>query len=290
LLNRHELIAELEGLEPQVIALQPGDRAAYMEIAESLDGLAVPLSRLSREVKAAVGLNSDEQRHRQRALYLEQLGYLLGILVSGSVLIGLLLRETRRVRRLLNDATTARNRIWHLAHHDPLTDLPNRWLFNDRLDQALRRGQREGEMVALHYFDLDDFKAVNDGFGHLTGDRVLAAVAQRLKACVRHSDTLARIGGDEFAVVQSGVSGRAGATLLAERMLAALDTPLVIDGQRLRIRASIGIGLYPEHGSSPEQLHQAADQALYRVKAAGAGNVRVWEPSQVAVPARAATG
>jgi diguanylate cyclase (GGDEF)-like protein len=284
------LIAELERLEPQVTALRPGDRAAYMEIAESLDGLAGPLLRLSREVKAAVGLNSDEQRHRQRALYLEQLGYLLGILVSGSVLIGLLLRETRRVRRLLNDATTARNRIWHLAHHDPLTDLPNRWLFNDRLDQALRRGQREGEMVALHYFDLDDFKAVNDGFGHLTGDRVLAAVAQRLKTCVRHSDTLARIGGDEFAVVQSGVSGRAGATLLAERMLAALDTPLVIDGQRLRIRASIGIGLYPEHGSSPEQLHQAADQALYRVKAAGAGNVRVWEPSQVAVPARAATG
>jgi diguanylate cyclase (GGDEF)-like protein len=284
------LIAELERLEPQVTALRPGDRAAYMEIAESLDGLAGPLLRLSREVKAAVGLNSDEQRLRQRALYLEQLGYLLGILVSGSVLIGLLLRETRRVRRLLNDATTARNRIWHLAHHDPLTDLPNRWLFNDRLDQALRRGQREGEMVALHYFDLDDFKAVNDGFGHLTGDRVLAAVAQRLKTCVRHSDTLARIGGDEFAVVQSGVSGRAGATLLAERMLAALDTPLVIDGQRLRIRASIGIGLYPEHGSSPEQLHQAADQALYRVKAAGAGNVRVWEPSQVAVPARAATG
>jgi diguanylate cyclase (GGDEF)-like protein len=115
-------------------------------------------------------------------------------------------------------------------------------------------------------------------------------VAQRLRVCVRHSDTLARIGGDEFAVVQSGVSGRMGATLLAERMLAALDTPLLIDGQRLRIRASIGIGLYPEHGSSPEQLHQAADQALYRVKAAGAGDVRVWEPSQAPVAARLATG
>jgi diguanylate cyclase (GGDEF)-like protein len=284
------LIAEMERLEPQVTALRPGDYAAYRRITGALEGLAEPLSAIAREVKAAVGLNSDAQRVRQRTLYLEQLAYLLGIVASGSVLIALLLRETRRVRRLLADATTARNRIWHLAHHDPLTDLPNRWLFNDRLDQALRRGQREGEMVALHYFDLDDFKAINDGFGHLTGDRVLSAVAQRLKTCVRHSDTLARIGGDEFAVVQSAVSGDAGARLLAERMLAALDTPLVIDGHRLRIRASIGIGLYPGHGTSPEQLHQAADQALYRAKDAGAGDLRVWEPPEAAVPARMATG
>jgi diguanylate cyclase (GGDEF)-like protein len=101
-----------------------------------------------------------------------------------------------------------------------------------------------------------------------------------LNACVRHSDTLARIGGDEFAVVQAGASGRAGAVLLAERMLAALATPLAIDGHRLRIRASIGIGLYPDHGASPEQLHQAADQALYQAKASGNANFRVWEPSQ----------
>jgi len=284
-----QIIAELERLEPRVLALRPDDRAAYLEIADTLDGIAAPLGRLSREVKAAVGLNSDEQRRRQRALYLEQAGYLLGILVSGSIVIALLVRETRRVRRLLADANTARNRIWHLAHHDPLTDLPNRWLFNDRLDQALRRGRREGEMVALHYFDLDDFKAVNDGFGHLTGDRVLMAVAQRLNACVRHSDTLARIGGDEFAVVQAGASGRAGAMLLAERMLAALATPLAIDGRRLPISASIGIGLFPDHGASPEQLHQAADQALYQAKAAGPANFRVWEPTGAAVFPRVAT-
>jgi diguanylate cyclase (GGDEF)-like protein len=277
-----QMIADLERLEPQVMALQPDDEAAYLRIADTLDGIAVPLARLSREVKEAVGLNSDEQRLWQRALYLEQIAYLLGVLVSGSIVIALLVRETRRVRRLLAEATTARSRIWHLAHHDPLTDLPNRWLFNDRLDQALRRGQREGELVALHYFDLDDFKAVNDGFGHLTGDRVLVAVAQRLNACVRHSDTLARIGGDEFAVVQAGASGRAGAVLLAERMLAALATPLAIDGHRLRIRASIGIGLYPDHGASPEQLHQAADQALYQAKASGNASFRVWEPGQAA--------
>jgi diguanylate cyclase (GGDEF)-like protein len=284
------MITEMERLEPEVMALRPGDRTAYLHIADALETFAAPLRALSRGVKATVGLNSDAQRARQRGLYLEQLGYLIGILISGSFLIALLLRETRRVRRLLGESTKARNRIWHLAHHDPLTDLPNRWLFNDRLDQALRRGERQSEMVALHYFDLDDFKAVNDGFGHLTGDHLLVAVAHRLRACIRDSDTLARIGGDEFAIVQSNVTGRAGALLLAERMLAALDAPLAIDGRDLRISASIGIALYPGHGVSPEQLHHAADQALYRAKAAGPNQSRVWEPSLAAVFPRVATG
>jgi diguanylate cyclase (GGDEF)-like protein len=271
------------------MALRAGDRAAYQPIYDTLQSFAAPLLALSHQVKATVGLNSDVQRARQDGLYLEQLGYLLGILISGSVLIGLLLRETRRVRRLLADATTARNRIWHLAHHDPLTDLPNRWLFNDRLDQALRRAQRRSENVALHYFDLDDFKAVNDGFGHLTGDRLLVAVAQRLRACVRDTDTLARLGGDEFAIVQSGISDRAGAALLAERMLAALGAPLAIDGHSLQVSASIGIALYPDHGASPEHLHQAADQALYRAKAAGPARFRMWEPGPAVVMPRVAS-
>jgi diguanylate cyclase (GGDEF)-like protein len=284
-----EMIAQLERLEPALTELRRGDRAAYRPISDTLQSFAAPLLTLSRDVKARVGLNSDAQRARKHRLYLEQLGYLLGILISGSVLIGLLLRETRHVRRLLADATTARNRIWHLAHHDPLTDLPNRWLFNDRLDQALRRGQRQGETVALHYFDLDDFKAVNDSFGHLTGDRVLVAVAQRLRACVRDSDTLARLGGDEFAIVQSGISDRTGVVLLAERMLAALNTPFAIDDQALRISASIGIALYPDHATSPEQLHHTADQALYRAKAAGPARFKIWEPSHAAVMPRAAS-
>ena len=285
-----EMIREVERLESAVMALRPGDRAAYLHIANSLESFAPPLLALSRQVKDAVGTNSDAQHALQRGLYLEQLGYLLGILVSGSVLIGLLMAETKHVRRLLADATTARNRIWHLAHHDPLTDLPNRWLFNDRLNQALRRGQRQGETVALHFFDLDGFKTVNDSFGHLTGDRVLVAVAQRLGACVRESDTLARIGGDEFAVVQSAATGRAGAIMLAERMLAALDAPVAIDGHSLRISASIGIGLFPDHATSPDQLRQIADQALYRAKAAGPARFQVGEPTLAALMPRAVAG
>jgi diguanylate cyclase (GGDEF)-like protein len=284
-----QMIAQLERLEPAVKALRRGDRVAYRPISDKLQSFAKPLLALSRDVKASVGLNSDAQRARKHGLYLEQLGYLLGILISGSILIGLLWRETRHVRRLLADATTARNRIWHLAHHDPLTDLPNRWLYNDRLDQALRRGQRQGEMVALHYFDLDDFKAVNDSFGHLTGDRLLVAVAQRLRTCVRDSDTLARLGGDEFAIVQSGVTDRAGVTMLAERVLAALTTPFSIDDHDFHISASVGIALYPDHAASPEQLHQAADQALYRAKATGPARFRIWEPSHAAVLPRVAS-
>jgi diguanylate cyclase (GGDEF)-like protein len=114
-------------------------------------------------------------------------------------------------------------------------------------------------------------------------------VAQRLRTCVRDSDTLARIGGDEFAIVQSGISDRSGAALLAQRMLAALDAPLVIDGHILRVGASIGIALYPDHAAWPEQLHQAADQALYRAKAAGPACFRIWEPSHAAALPRAIT-
>jgi diguanylate cyclase (GGDEF)-like protein len=286
-----QMIADLERLEPAVMSLRRGDRAAYLRIADTLQSFGEPLVGLSREVNATVRLDVHAEDAGELELYAEELGFLLGILVSGGIIIGLLLRETSRVRRLLADATTARNRIWHLAHHDPLTDLPNRWLFNDRLDHALRRGQRHGERVALHFFDLDEFKAVNDGFGHLTGDRVLVEVAQRLRACVRDSDTLARIGGDEFAIVQSGISERAGAVLLAERLLAALAPPLTIEGHTFHVSSSIGIGLFPDHALSPEQLHQAADQALYRAKAAGAAHFRIWEaPSQPAVMPRAAAG
>ena len=284
-----QMIAQLERLEPAVRALRRGDRVAYRPISDTLESFAEPLLAISRDVKSRVGLNSEAQRARQRGLYLEQLGYLLGILISGSILIGLLLHEARQVRRLLADATTARNRIWHLAHHDPLTDLPNRWLYNDRLDQALRLGQRQGEKVALHYFDLDDFKAVNDSFGHLIGDRLLVAVAQRLRTCVRDCDTLARLGGDEFAVVQSGVADRAGVALLAERMLAALTAPFSIDDHDFHISASVGIAFYPDHAASPEQLHQAADQALYRAKATGPARFRIWEPSHAAVLPRVAS-
>ena len=204
--------------------------------------------------------------------------YLLGMLGSGGVFVAMLLRELRRTRRLLAAATDAQVRIEYLAHHDQLTDLPNRWLFKDRLDQALRLALRAKGMVAIHCVDIDRFKAVNDRYGHVTGDKVLVAVADRMQACLRQSDTLARLGGDEFAIVQAGLAS-SGAGQLAERLLAAFQAPLLADGHELEITVSIGIALYPAHATSAEALHRAADTALYRAKAAGRGRYHEWQPA-----------
>jgi diguanylate cyclase (GGDEF)-like protein len=194
---------------------------------------------------------------------------------------------------VFQDVTQSRvlqRQLEHSAMHDGLTGLPNRSSFERALAAAIEQARRELREHALCFVDLDRFKNVNDTAGHAAGDALLKDVARVIRKSCRSQDFCARIGGDEFAVVQAGASGRAGAMLLAERMLAALATPLAIDGRRLPISASIGIGLFPDHGASPEQLHQAADQALYQAKAAGPANFRVWEPTGAAVFPRVATG
>jgi diguanylate cyclase (GGDEF)-like protein len=133
-------------------------------------------------------------------------------------------------------------------------------------------------MVAIHCVDIDRFKAVNDRYGHVTGDKVLVAVADRMQACLRQSDTLARLGGDEFAIVQVGLTG-SGAAQLAERLLAAFQAPLLADGHELKVTVSIGIALYPAHATSAEALHRAADTALYCAKAAGRACYHEWQPA-----------
>ncbi len=287
------IISELERLEPDFVTLQPQDANERAYLAARLATFAEPLHQLALEVKTAVGKTIEARRAGWNELLFEQTGYLLGILMSGGVLVMLLLRETRRTRKLLAESRSAQGKIWHLAQHDPLTDLPNRWLFNDRLEQALRRAQRHDELVAMHYVDLDNFKQVNDRFGHLVGDRFLVAAAERLRPCMRDSDTLARLGGDEFAVVQTGLRDPAGATLLAERLVAALRTPLECEGRRLSIGVSIGIGIYPVQAADAHELYQVADAALYQAKAAGRGGYcvgRVCGPLRPAPLRRVAGG
>jgi diguanylate cyclase (GGDEF)-like protein len=269
----------LEGLvqiEPALQAFQPGDTAQYADLVSRLADIGAPLHRMVTDADA---LSVDEaQRSTQgRWLYREEVLYLLGMLASGGVFIAMLLRESRRTRRLLAEATDAQVRIEHLAHHDPLTDLPNRWLFKDRLDQALRLAHRHQGMVAMHCVDVDFFKAINDRYGHVTGDKVLVAVAERMQACLRQSDTLARLGGDEFAIVQTGLTAN-GAAHLAERLLEAFRIPLVADGHELSTTVSIGIALYPAHATTAEALHRAADTALYCAKAAGRDRYHAWQP------------
>ncbi len=167
----------------------------------------------------------------------------------------------------LNDARTVAE-ITQLAFHDPLTGLPNRTLFLDRLQHALGRATRSEAGPAVLFCDLDDFKTVNDSLGHPAGDELLRAVAARLTACVRPGDTAARLGGDEFAVLLEGVTDPATAVAIAERLLAALRAPIVVHGRQIFASASVGIALHHDSGGD---LLRAADVAMYQAKGAGRG-------------------
>jgi diguanylate cyclase (GGDEF)-like protein len=169
-------------------------------------------------------------------------------------------------------------KIEYMAHHDSLTGLANRVLLNERLEHAIGRISRE-EMVAVHHLDLDQFKAVNDTFGHPVGDKLLKIVADRLRGLVRETDTIARMGGDEFAIVQPFIADPAEATALAQRIIKLMSEPYDIDGHRAIIGASIGIAVGPGDGSSADKLLRNADLALYRAKGDGRGTFRFFEPA-----------
>ncbi|HET6519654.1 MAG TPA: diguanylate cyclase [Geminicoccaceae bacterium] len=388
-----DLIERLDALETVALGLDPSDRTGLAILRDGLAAFEPPLGRLSI---AAHG-HLDEQlvtAARQQGRYTWPMLQLLGVLVSGGVLVALLLREARRARRaqagareawaqlravidavpamigvadrdqryrLMNrfqarfyrlddgaavgrrvsefggdgdDAERLNRRVvatrrpipfreearrdhhghertWlttrvpvfdaagevarvvsvslditerkraeahiaYLAHHDPLTGLPNRLLFNDRLAQALSRSRRAGGAVALHCVDLDRFKQVNDTLGHAAGDAALRAAAERMRGCLRETDTLARLGGDEFAVIQPDLQDEQGAAALAERLVEALHRPLAIDGRHAVVGASVGVALHPRDGTDARRLLRSADLALYEAKARGRDRFRLF--------------
>ncbi len=169
----------------------------------------------------------------------------------------------------------------HQAFHDPVTKLANRALFSDRVEHALMRAQRGVPEIAVMFIDLDDFKTINDSLGHAAGDEVLQEVGRRLKIAVRPTDTVARFGGDEFAVLLDGVTGSADAADAAARILRALDLPVEIDGKNVFPRASVGICLVGEDLETPEasELLRNADVAMYMAKRDSKGSYRVFEPT-----------
>ena len=170
----------------------------------------------------------------------------------------------------------AEARISYLAKHDALTDLPNRGLFYDRLDHALK--STRDEKLAVLCLDVDHFKGVNDALGHPIGDMLLRAVAQRLRQCIQESDTVARVGGDEFAVIQVGASQPMDATRLATRLIETIGAPYDLDGHHVVVGMSIGVAIPPVDGNDPHQLLKNADMALYRAKSDGRGLFRFFEP------------
>ena len=178
----------------------------------------------------------------------------------------------RHVSIILSLATVRKEtaeRIFHLTHHDPLTDLPNRILFADRLKQALARAKRYGRGVGVLFVDLDQFKSINDSLGHETGDAVLKIVAERLVHCVRSTDTIARLSGDEFAMVLSDLAQGQDAGYVAQKVLDAVCRPATVGDRTIPITASIGIALYPFDAADPDALLAQADRAMYRAKEKG---------------------
>ncbi len=171
----------------------------------------------------------------------------------------------------------AESQLAHAARHDALTGLPNRTLFQHRMEKALARARR-GEAFALLCLDLDRFKEINDTLGHPVGDRLLIEAAKRLRAELRETDTLARLGGDEFAIVQTQLADPLDAMALARRLIETISRPFDIDGQSLAVGVSIGIALAPGDGLQHDDLLKAADMALYRAKEQGRGCWRCFEP------------
>ncbi|MBV8666088.1 MAG: PAS domain S-box protein [Burkholderiaceae bacterium] len=185
-------------------------------------------------------------------------------------------RVLRRIA-VLDDITEkkrAEERIHHMAHHDLLTGLPNRQLYSDRLNQSLATARRQQSRIGVLYIDLDKFKPINDSLGHAVGDQVLQMAAKRMLDCVRESDTVARIGGDEFVVLLPTIQSESDARIVAEKIRAVLEVPFECDGHSLGISSSIGGAVYPEQGMDEQQLMESADRAMYESKKSGRNMVR----------------
>ncbi|MGE5160418.1 MAG: diguanylate cyclase domain-containing protein [Betaproteobacteria bacterium] len=221
-------------------ALEPGRMAA-----DPPDSIAPPLERALEVGRERLGA----AQHRVAALEAERL------LLRHQV--ALLQRTVVQLRRF--------------ACHDELTGLPNRRLLMDRYNQAVALAARRNRRVALLFLDLDGFKKINDTHGHAAGDSVLRQVAERLRACVRTSDTACRYGGDEFVILLPELQGREGTLAVARKIRARLAVPCIVDGVRIAVTASIGVAVYPADGRAYDDLMRVTDGCMYRDKARDAG-------------------
>ena len=241
-----DIIAKLGSSDKLLFLRKPFDAVAVQQMALSL------IKKWNLGEQARHYVKNLEQEVQQRTLQLKELLKEL---------------ETKNAELAVNN-----DQLKHAALHDALTGLPNRILFHDRLDQAIKLAQRNKTQFAVALMDLNGFKAINDLRGHLTGDYVLKTVATRIEAILRASDTVARLGGDEFAFVLPTVDREAPQTV-AEKIMRAFDEAITMDspGETIDISASIGIALYPDHGTDIDVLVGKADAAMYTAKRAGTG-------------------
>ena len=180
-------------------------------------------------------------------------------------------------QKLVEIVQTAKMELDHLAHHDVLTDLPNRILLLDRLTQAIELTHRQGKQLAVMFLDLDRFKYINDSLGHKIGDELLQSIAHRLVSCVRNSDTVSRQGGDEFVLLLPSIEHAEEAGVCAQKILTAFTLPHLIDRHNLHISVSIGVSIYPDDGMDAETLIKSADIAMYHAKESGRENFKFFK-------------
>lgn len=255
--------------------------------AESTAALAQEAERLTTQATASLdaSLAAHTRRINERTGMALALGdglrkYIEGLLVGSIALLAALFAGYRRVQ---HRERAAQKRIEHLAHFDMVTGLPNRALLADRLAQETARARRGGSGFAVLLFDLDGFKSVNDTWGHAAGDRVLALVGERVRKCVRASDTVGRLGGDEFLAILPETSLE-GASGVAQKLRDSLREPYALDGATAHLSTSVGVSFFPDHGNDPEQLQRAADAALYKAKREGKDRTVVAEAARSAQP------
>jgi diguanylate cyclase (GGDEF)-like protein len=217
------------------------------------------------------------------AAQIRRRGLPIAAVALGLLAVGAWFLAAAIVRRRADQA-----RLWELAHQDGLTGLPNRILFFDRLGHIHRNAQRYQRRYALLYLDLNGFKAINDRFGHDAGDEVLITVAQRLGQRIRGSDTVARIGGDELAVILSEFAETEALRALAHELIELIERPMQLGATEVSLGASIGAATYPTHGDSPDALLRGADQAMYRAKTQRLGVCFAAEPAASEADADAA--
>ena len=218
-----------------------------------------------------------EIRYDTAALHRDGTAIPVEFIVRTMVYQGDKLRMT--IVRDIRDRVEAQARIEHLAHHDPLTGLPNRMAFDERAQALVAQAQRARESLAVLFIDLDHFKRVNDSLGHAVGDALLRTVAERIKTTLRGADLVARFGGDEFVLLLAGDPTREAVQEVAAKLLGAVGAPVDVEGVSISVTPTIGVALYPAHGATPVELVKHADTAMYRAKAGGRARWCFFEPA-----------
>ncbi|CAN5454910.1 hypothetical protein BH09GEM1_BH09GEM1_44710 [soil metagenome] len=224
-------------------------------------------------------ISSLSTTHTYRAVYLSSLGF-VDVVIYVALALGLVIWLLEEERQATMDAAA---RIERIAYHDALTGLPNRQLFMNQLGMAIHHARRNNTMCTALFLDLDRFKVVNDSLGHAAGDTVLQTVAERIRTTIRGEDSVTRLGGDEFAVLGTEISAPGDAQLLADRIIAAVKEPIIVDGQEIFVTTSLGISIFPTDADDPENMLKTADAAMYRAKAQGRDLVERYTP-EIGVP------